>query len=244
MHRLLVSPTAVQGDTIVIRDAATLHHACRVLRLKTGGSLECFDGAGRTYAGRIAQCSARELRLTIDRRAEEPASRPLITVALAMIQPQRFEWFLQKATELDASRLVPMLTARTTIRAAPAGLGARRGRWQRIVASAAAQCGRATLPTIEAPRSVAEMLQEARGSFILMPTCGEAGASFREALAGLSEADRAAILIGPEGDFTPDEVAAAKRAGARTVRLGRLTLRSETAALAALAVLQSVAGRW
>ncbi len=244
MHRILIPPSAVQGDAVVIRDAAILHHVCHVLRLSTGSPLECLDGRGRRYVGTIAQRSPQALVLAITRRAEEPLARPEITVALALIQPQRYEWFIQKSTELGAARLMPMLTARTTIRATPGRLAARQARWRRIVESAAAQCGRAAVPPIDPPRRFSEVLARVRGSLTLMPTLADEGVALGEALAGLRGVDRATLLIGPEGDFTPEEVREATQAGAQAVRLGPLTLRSETAALAALVVLQYAAGRW
>ena len=233
MPRVLISPHAIHGDSITITDDGTLHHLLHVLRVSVGDRLECFDGHGRIYTGSVIRRARRELTLTIDRTIEESPAPVAITLAQALIKPERFEWAIQKATELGIARLVPMVTSRTAVR-----LRAQRlARWQRIAEEASSQCGRATVPIIEEPQTFARVLERRRGCLAILFTLLD-GSPLEEHLPDLKGACEAAILIGPEGDFSPEEVALAKQHGIRTARLGRLVLRSETAAIATLAILQ------
>lgn len=239
MPRVLVSPLAVHGRAIAINDVKARHYLTDVLRLKPGDELECFDGAGRSYATRIQSVGKGEVIAEVLRELQE--SEPILRVHLAqaLIRPERFEWVIQKATELGVARITPLLTRRTVARPEPARLGGKLERWRRIAADAARQCGRAAVPEIEAPLALKPLLASIGGTgCLLMPTLAGANIPLREALGTARSAGSAWVLIGPEGDFTPDEAAQAQRAGAVPVSLGRLTLRSETAAIAVLAVLQ------
>ena len=133
MHRVLIPPHAIQGDRIVIGEATTLHHVRDVLRLRAGDRLECFDGQGRSYAGTIVGSSRNSLNVAVDREAVEPQDRLQVTLAQALIKPERFEWCLQKATELGVARILPMVTSRTTVRLPAAHAGGRLARWRRII---------------------------------------------------------------------------------------------------------------
>src|SRR3989338_8058444 len=148
MHRVLIPPEAVRTDQITIDDPRDVHHLARVLRVKPGEIIECFDGQGGTYRGQVTHADATRLTVTVDQRREEPVPRVRVTLAQSLIPPAQFEWVLQKATELGAARIIPLIPSRTTIRpSSPAiatgGPGRHRmARWQRIVAEAATQSGR------------------------------------------------------------------------------------------------------
>lgn len=242
MHRVFVPPDAIRGDQVIIQDAATRHHLCRVVRVRRGDRLECFDGTGRRYAGPIVKASAQELVVAVERSDEERPPRIAFTLAQAFIRPQRFEWVIQKAAELGVAAVIPIFTARTTIRPSAKEATSRRSRWQRIAQEAAAQCGRATVPTVHDPRPLSSVLTALGAYPALMLTLVADGLPLQEAAARLAGAAEAVIFIGPEGDFTAEEAALAKRHGVCAVRLGRLTLRSETAAIATLAILQHLMG--
>ncbi len=243
MHRILISPNSIQNSTITITDPAALHHLRNVLRVKPDDPLECFDGQGNRYLGRVSHATARRLTVTIEERAVE--SHPVRTVWLgqAFIKPERFEWALQKATELGVARILPMVTARTTMQQARAGWWEHRlARWRRIMEEAARQCGRATLSTLEVPQPFAKILEECQGRSTVLFTLEGNPEPLASRLSALQGVRDVVLLIGPEGDFTPEEVALAKAAGAQPTGLGRLTLRSETAALVALALTQHALG--
>lgn len=242
MHRVLISPEAVHDGSITIADPSTLHHLIHVLRVQVGEALECVDGLGRVYSTTVSRRSRQALLLTVSRCADEPTPRVQMTIAQALIKPERFEWLIQKATELGVAKIIPMTTARTTVRSATGTGGSRQVRWQRIAESAAVQCGRATLPQVDAVQPFASVLGVAAGAYALLPTLTEEGPLLRTCLPELQRVQRVVVFIGPEGDFTAEEVRVAKQHGVRPVRLGTLTLRSETAAIATLAILQSGAG--
>ena len=245
MRRVFVPPGAIQRDRAVLTDPEQLHHLLRVLRVKTGDALECFDGEGRSYAGRVIKHSSGELVVQFDTALPEPPAALQITLAVSLIKLDRFEWMVQKATELGVDRLLPLVTARTIIRPSSAQAERRLERWRRIIRQAAEQCGRRRLPEIEAPQPFERFVEGCVGEpCILMPTLGRQTIPLREGLAALAERGAVIILIGPEGDFTPEETRLAVRRGARLVSLGALTLRSETAALATLAVVRYVSESW
>jgi len=239
MRRVVIPPAAVQRDRITIDDPGELHHLLHVLRVKVGDPLDCFDAHGHSYLGRVVRCTRTALVLAIqEERTEAPPSRRL-TLVQALIRPERFAWVVQKATELGVERLVPLVTARTTVRPAPARAERQVERWQRVSREAATQCGRRTVPRIEPPQRFDRVMPVIAGEArVIMPTLAAPASPLREAAAGLRHGDSVAAVIGPEGDFTPEEAALAKRHGARLVSLGGLTLRSETAALVTLAILQ------
>jgi 16S rRNA (uracil1498-N3)-methyltransferase len=240
--RILIRPEDLHGRTAVIQDAKALHHLLHVLRTKPGDAVECFDGTGRSYRGRVARATRRELVVEVRDVREEPSAGSTVTVAAALIRAQRFEWMIQKVTELGARRIVPLLTERTLVRPGADRSGDRLRRWRRIAEEAAQQCGRATVPPVEAPVRFAQFLAPlAPEEVLLVPTLAASTVPLRQALARRPGASPAVVAVGPEGDFTPGELVAAQRAGGILVSLGRLTLRSETAAVAALAGVQLMA---
>ena len=243
MHRVFVPPEAVRGDRISVTTPDDLHHLVRVLRAKAGERIECMDGAGGRYEGVIARCSPRELLVDVQaRRRDAPENAPL-TLAVALVKAERFEWMLQKATELGVARFVPLVTSRTVARTGREGSARKQPRWQRIIQEAALQCGRAAAPVLEEPQRFSRFVSAWGDTpWVLMPTLVEPTVPLRQALEALPAAGAVVVLIGPEGDFTPEETQAARHAGARLVSLGRRTLRTETAAITVTAVIQQALG--
>ena len=242
MPRIVITPHDITNSTITIRDPKAVHHLSRVLRVAVGESLECIDGQGRVYAGVIVSCARDVVTVRIERQREEPP--PVCEIALlpALVKLERFEWMIEKATELGVAHIRPLLSQRTTVRPPAARSQNRLARWQRIATSAAAQCGRATVPSIEAPAPFEEAMQTLAGWPIVIPTLLERGPLLAAYLASHPPVPRIALVIGPEGDFTAEEVRLAQSHGAAVVSLGRLTLRAETAALATVTLVQAAAG--
>ncbi|MBI3321576.1 MAG: 16S rRNA (uracil(1498)-N(3))-methyltransferase [Candidatus Omnitrophica bacterium] len=242
MHRVLVPPQCLQGRAIAIRDPNTLHHLLHVLRVQVGDPLECFDGQGQGYRGSVIRRSKRALVVAIDAKICEPAPRLRVTLALSLIRPERFEWALQKATELNVERVIPMIAVRTTARVSGDRASRKLERWRRIVREAAQQCGRLRVPELQAPQPLAALLPELdQYDTVLMPTLAGQTIPLERGVEPVSGPSRVAMLIGPEGDFTEEEAKVATQHGATLLSLGRLTLRSETAAIALLAILQYAA---
>jgi 16S rRNA (uracil1498-N3)-methyltransferase len=232
-RRLHVPPDRIEGG-VARPDASALHYLEDVLRLEPGARVEVFDGEGSAWD---ATRSGGELRLG-ERR---PAPPPGVAVWLAFALPrgEKGEWIVQKATELGASRLVPWEAERSVVRLDPGRAAERARRWGRIAAEAARQCGRSDVPEVAIPGTLAAALEAPEG-FVRVAFHAGAG----EPLAGLVRPGAAGYLavVGPEGGLTDREVEACRAAGCALASLGPRVLRAETAAVAAAALLQHLAG--
>jgi 16S rRNA (uracil1498-N3)-methyltransferase len=221
----------------------------RVLRLRPGERVALFDGRGRSVELVLEAVTPKAVAGTpvpgSDRLSPWPlAVRPVLY--LALIRPQRFEWAIEKATELAAWRIVPLLSERTAHGGAELS-ETRLRRWQSIAIEAAEQCGSAYVPEVAPPLALPAALRQPAVLRLFAATGDGERVSVRAALRGLPAAGPAtdspdrlpevAIFIGPEGGFSEVELTLARAAGCRLVTLGPLTLRAETAALAALVAL-------
>jgi 16S rRNA (uracil1498-N3)-methyltransferase len=245
MRRFVIRPDAIEADRVCF-DADEAHHLARVLRLRPGALVEAADGGGRLFRVRIETLGAREAWGTIlDRSDESAAAREspcAITLAQAILKGERMSWLVQKATELGVARIVPLETARVVGRVPAGRLTSRQQRWERVAREAVKQCGRAVVPSVEAPRPLAAVLAET-GAHDAAWLCWEGGgAAVGEVARDAGRLRRLLLLVGPEGGFTAEEVAQAERAGARLVGLGPRILRAESAGLVALALGQHLFG--
>jgi len=241
LPRFFVPPQHIHGSTLTIDTPQELHHLRHVLRLGVGDQLICFDGEGREYVGTILRSTARRVAVRIDRSSQQPTKGAALWLAQGLPKSGRFEWVIQKATELGVWRLSPLLTCHTVVRLTAEQGRAKQMRWQRIAQEAAKQCRRASLPVIDPPQLLSDVLPAMNpSSLILMPTLAVKTIPIQEALRDCTSLRAIAVLIGPEGDFSRDEVRLAERYGARPVSLGPRVLRTETAAISTLAILQYV----
>jgi 16S rRNA (uracil1498-N3)-methyltransferase len=239
--RIHVAAPLPPGELLQLPEQAG-EHLARVLRLEAGHPLILFNGDGHEVDARLATVTKRAVTAELLTRRECSRESPLrLTLAQSIARGEKMDWILQKATELGVARIVPVVTERTEVRLDEDRAGKRLAHWQQVVASACEQCGRTELPEIAAPQK-------------LMHWCASLGATASPArFALLPEADvglrdigtldqGALLLIGPEGGLSDHDVAVARNAGFRGLRLGPRILRTETAGLAALAALQAVAG--
>lgn len=204
------------------------HHLRTVLRLKAGDRFVACDGVGREA---LAELTARGFALVEERAPQaEPACELWLLLALA--RGERFERTLEKAAELGVVRITPVLTEFGVVKDPGEN---RRERWQRLVREAAALAGRARLPVVDAPRGFGQVVGEVDSETRLVFSQGEP--SWKGDVAS-----RTAVLIGPEGGFSPGELELAKGAGWRGAGLGMRNLRVETAATAALTLVLSRSG--
>ncbi len=240
MHRFFVPPEAIrQGQVRFPKPAA--RQMARVLRLRPGDMVAVLDGRGSLYRVILQRVERDEAVGRVVER-EDASGEPRVSLALyaALIKGSRFEWIVQKGTELGVARFVPMVTERTVVRDLPLS-SHRMARWERIAQEAAEQCGRARVPQIVEPVTFAAACQQAATADLGL--IGWAGES-RRSLASLFT-DRpgdVALLIGPEGGFTPEEVALARAQGLLPFSLGPRTLRAETAAIVAVTLVMYHAG--
>jgi len=226
------------GTASLPEDAA--HHAVHVLRLRAGEEVTLFNGRGGEYAARIA--SIERLRVTLDvlaHRALERESPLALTLVQGVSASEKMDFTVQKATELGAAVLQPVIAARSVGRLAGERAAQKRAHWQRVAIAACEQCGRNRVPQVLPPLPLAEYCRTAgaAGGLLLSP---EAQLGLREAAARLKGA--VALAAGPESGFSAAEEAMLQEAGFVAVRLGPRVLRTETAALAALAALNALAG--
>jgi 16S rRNA (uracil1498-N3)-methyltransferase len=162
-----------------------------------------------------------------------------VTLVQAVSRGERMDWTLQKATELGVRRIQPVLAARSVVRLDEQQGERRLRHWQAVVASAREQCGRSVLPRIEVPLELPRYLERPGGEVRRLVLAPEGEGSIGGLAGGLTSVE---LLIGPEGGLDEAELAAAVRAGFEPMRLGPRVLRTETAGIAALAVLQALAG--
>ena len=232
-RRLHVPPDRIEG-AVARPDAASLHYLADVLRLAPGAPVEVFDGAGSAWD---ASFTGSELRLGERRPAPLPGAT--VWLAFALARGEKGDWIVQKGTELGVSRLVPWQAERSVVRLDPDRAAERARRWRRIAEEAARQCGRADVPQVAVPGTLAAALETPPG-FARIAFHAGAGTP----LGGLVRPEASGILavVGPEGGFTDREVEACVAAGCGLATLGPRVLRAETAAIVAAALLQHLAG--
>ncbi|MGD9953250.1 MAG: 16S rRNA (uracil(1498)-N(3))-methyltransferase [Burkholderiales bacterium] len=236
--RFFVDAPLAVGDELILPDEAA-HHAVHVLRLRAGGDIMLFNGRGGEFAGRIAAAERRRVRVALlEYRGIERESPLAVTLVQGVSAGEKMDFTVQKATELGVAALQPVIAARSLGRLAGERAAARRAHWQRVVIAACEQCGRNRVPAVHPVVPLAEHCRQdarARSRLLLSPLAA------RGLRAARIEAP-VTLAAGPEAGFTADEEAMLIAAGYEPVRLGPRVLRTETAALAALAALNALAG--
>ncbi len=213
------------------------HYLVHVLRLAEGSSLEVFDGAGRAFEARVASLDAEAVRLVLGEARLTPPSRPL-HILQGLPKGDKLEWVLQKGTELGATAFHPVATVRSVVKLEPKRAEERTTRWTKIVEEAARQCRRNDVPLVHTPRPLVDAARSlAPGTTLLVLDEEESAVPLGEAFRSCAPGAPVALVVGPEGGLAREEVSALRALGARPVTLGRRILRTETAALAALAVM-------
>ena len=247
MHRFYIPPTDWNPDALRL-DEAQSHHCSNVLRLGEGAKVVVFNGRGIEITAQIsAESTKRHVHLTTLSRAKTPPLPCRITLAQAVPKGKNMDLIVQKATELGAAAIAPLVSERTVARVDDSeDAAAKQAKWQSIAVEAAKQCGQNWLPEVHAPVTPKAFFAAAgRGAYDLMLVASlQSGArnlrawldEFTAAHAGKRPAS-ALVLVGPEGDFTPAEIAQALSAGCHPITLGPIVLRTETAAIYCLSVL-------
>jgi 16S rRNA (uracil1498-N3)-methyltransferase len=225
---------ALGEDSAVELEPAQANYLGNVLRLAVGAELLVFDGMSGEWLARIADAGRKRMSLAVERRTREPEAIPDVWLAFAPVKRAQTDWLVEKATELGAARLMPVMTQRTVAERV------RLERLESIAIEAAEQCGRTRVPQIDEPVPLRRFLDEIDSARHLY-FADEAGG---DPPAGAFQEGPTAMLIGPEGGFTEEERALVRGSGASAISLGPRILRAETAALAALATFMAIAGDW
>jgi 16S rRNA (uracil1498-N3)-methyltransferase len=222
-----------QGEFVLPEDAA--HHAARVLRLREGELVLLFDGRGGEYQARLSMPRRGQVVAEIGGRRDVERESPLaVTLVQAVSSGEKMDFTIQKAVELGVAAIQPVLTAKSVVRLSAEREAKKLAHWRRVAIAACEQCGRNRIPEIREPVAL-ERYRPGAGSKILLSPSG-AGK-----LADLAKGP-VVLAAGPEAGFSDGEEQLLLRAGFQPVRLGPRILRTETAALAALAALNALAG--
>lgn len=211
-------------------------HCVRVLRRQVGDEVEVFDGNGCVVRGKITSLTKVTVSIQPLLLKQHEPRQYEIHLLPAMIKAEPFEWLLEKATELGATSVQPVITQRTVVSLNREQLDKKLSKWQRLMIESAKQCHTPWLPQLHQPRGFSEVITSVpEAAARIIPALSEHSRRLHEL--SLAQVKAVYILIGPEGDFTPEEEALAqKQAGFQPVTLGPLILRAETAAIAALAM--------
>jgi 16S rRNA (uracil1498-N3)-methyltransferase len=224
--------------TVIPSSSPWYHYLTRSVRVRVGDALHLLDGRGGLREARVAAVDREGL--TAEVLAERAACQhePALVLCVALIPANRWDWLVEKATELGADAIQPLLTARTQVRDPGQDLPDRLERWTRKAMDAVRQCGRPDVPEIRPPQALESLLREHElpdrpVSRLLLSPRAEPGA-----LSGLPARGELHLLVGPEGGWSPGEERLLQASGAVPLNLGTTVLRVETAALAALAVVR------
>jgi 16S rRNA (uracil1498-N3)-methyltransferase len=239
--RLYVPGELAAGSTCVLPPAQA-HHAARVLRLRAGEPVTLFNGDGGEYAAVIARIARDRVALDVGARAEIDREAALaVTLEQAISSGERMDFTVQKAVELGVVAIRPLTTTRSVVRLAADRAERRVAHWQTVANHACEQCGRNRVPAVAPVAALHEWLTgAARAPGILSVVLSARGTCRLRDLARPHGA--ITLLAGPEGGFTPEEERIAEQAGCLPVRLGPRVLRTETAALAAIAAMHALWG--
>lgn len=231
--RVYTPQALVEGAELALEPGPSQHLA-RVLRMSAGQALSLFDGAGNEFAAQILRVDKRAVTAVLGARRDRNVESPLaVELGIGISRGDRMDWVLQKATELGVHRVVPLFTERTEVKLKGERAAKKQQHWQQVIVSACEQCGRSRLPGLGPPLAFDDWLAActAERRFVLHHRATPAK--------GSGTPRSVALAVGPEGGLSTAEIDAAERAGFEALGLGPRVLRTETAPLAALAILQA-----
>jgi 16S rRNA (uracil1498-N3)-methyltransferase len=241
VHRFFVDGPLAVGASVQVD--ALAQQLAQVLRMQVGDEIVLLDGSGQEFRSRIVHLERRAVAVEV--LAAQPCAaepRRILTLYQCSLKQDKFEWVLQKATELGVSCFVPVISERSIVRPA-AALTGKYSRWEAIIREAAEQCGRARLPQLAPPCEWRAAVAAAHGLCLLPWEAAQEEPTLHAVLHNeLPKYSNFSVLIGPEGGITAQEAHLAASQGWQIVSLGPRTLRAETAALAAVALWAGVAG--
>lgn len=235
MHRFFLPPESIQSNQVSFTQTLA-RQISKVLRLREGDTCLVLDNCGKEYLTRLVRIIPGECtgEIVESRAADEPETRLLMMLSLT--QREKFEWMLQKCTEVGAAEFLPVISQRSLVQDKDATL-AKYERWQMILKEAAEQSGRGMIPHLHPPATLQEAVTFARRQYpiCLIPWEGERERGIKTVLKE-NHTERVAVLVGPEGGFSADEVRYAEEEGFIPVSLGKRILRMETAAVVSAAM--------
>jgi len=242
MHRFHLAPNDWASAALTGSEA---HHARAVLRLQPGDRVVLFDGRGREATAEITELDSVAVQLRILQEAVTPPLRARITLAQAIPKGKNMDLIVQKAVEIGAAEIFPLLSARTVVQLDAESAPQKQAKWQTVALEAAKQCGQNWLPQVHTPRSPNDFFADPSPVYDLrlIGSLQPGAQHLKKILADYVQAHdgarpkRVLMVIGPEGDFTPAEIALARTHGCAPLTLGPIILRVETAAIYCLSIL-------
>tara|TARA_R110002096_G_scaffold376724_7_gene570491 strand:- start:6427 stop:7173 length:747 start_codon:yes stop_codon:yes gene_type:complete len=235
MNRFFASRELWDNDSVTLDDQEA-HHCARVFRHQAGDRVEAFDGAGTSAVCDIEQVSNRRVQLKI---VEKSVGDPLpveITLIQAIPKAKTMDLVVQKAAEIGAATIIPVITERSVVKLNDEAK--KRAKWQRTALESCKQCGRNWLPNVKTPSNLGDVIQEESSELRLVAALDKNSRKLRDIAAeSESRPKTLSVVIGPEGDFSPNELEMLKRAKFESLSLGPTVLRSETAAIYALSII-------
>lgn len=228
MARFFLSPDAWDGQPVLGGDEAK--HAAQVLRVRAGDRIVVFDGRGRSAPAEVLEVGKAAIRLTLGEVVVRPRLEPEIVLAQAPPKGKTMDLVVQKAVELGVAAIQPLITRHTVVQVGEDDAVRKSAKWQRVALEACKQCGQDHLPEVLPARDFSDWLRDGESGVKIIGSLFPGARPLREILRTETPPRRVVLLIGPEGDFSPDEVAAAIGAGFQPARFGSIVLRSETAA--------------
>ncbi|MDP2654540.1 MAG: RsmE family RNA methyltransferase [Candidatus Omnitrophota bacterium] len=238
MHRFFCPNADFHVEILTLTDRTEIHHLRDVLRLKAGQGIVLFNGNGEEAEGTLQKVEKDGIEIRLGAIREQPPRRSTrLVLACAMPKKSKFEGIIEKCTELGADEIIPMVTERTETRLSGDRKEGKRQRYQTVAVNAAKQSRRATVPIIGGVQSFEDVLAGLTAETAAVIPCLIPGTKniFSE-LGNLKAPERIVILIGPEGDFTPEEVQKAVTAGCIPVTLGPTVLKVDTAAVMSVGI--------
>lgn len=242
MHRFFLSPDQLLDNTATLQGEEA-HHCLNVLRHGVGDKVVVFDGAGNEATARIEATTKSDATLKILHRGKSSIMRCRITLAQAVPKGKNMDLIVQKAVELGASAIFPILSERTIVQLNESELADKQAKWQAVALEACKQCGQNFLPKVHLPVSPKAFFDQSAPSGLRLIASLQTGAMpIKAVIAEASEPGgelptEVTVLVGPEGDFTPAELSLARSHGCRPITLGPIILRTETAAIYCMSVL-------
>lgn len=237
MELFFIKPEDICGEFLYIRNSEA-HHIKDVLRYKEGDNLSLFDGEGGLYRGEVVEIKGKEIKVKILDREKKKKKPPFFHLVQAIPKKGKMDLIVEKVAELGIDEITPVITERTVARLSEEKEKKLKERWNKIALAAVKQSKRFFVPTIKEIKTFSQALDELRGdSLLLIPHLGEKNLMLKQLDWAKYRKNDIFMFIGPEGDFTPEEITLAKRKGAISVSLGEAVLRSETAAIYLLSVL-------
>jgi 16S rRNA (uracil1498-N3)-methyltransferase len=239
MSRFYIPPHAWNLDKLIL-DPGESHHAIDVLRLKKGDRTTVFNGLGAEATVEIVEAKTERVSLRLLQQARTAPLACAITLGQAVPKGKNMDLIVEKAVEIGASAVAPLLSERTVVKADAEEVIRKRDKWQRVAVEAAKQCGQNWLPQVGKPQTPKEYFASGEKFDLMLIASLQPGAlPVKTVLAehGSIRPKRMLVLVGPEGDFTPAEINLAKSHGCRPITLGPIVLRTETAAIYCLSVL-------